>query len=322
MWIFIICAFFISFITTLSILPYVKKWIENKKRLKADRNKFKKPRLKSLEGIFCVIILITTLSLILGLQTLLDIKKLNVTYIIAGLLSIVIIALINFIDDIIKIPNRAIKLFLIMSAIIPAMAINFGHEFIDIPFCGPRNISLLYPLVVVPFIMLISIISTNSTRKINKPALNNYIIISLTLGVCAWLKGTYTAMIIFSCLLGLFLVLKSYYDIENKEISLGKAGRSSFGAIFAVGAIIGNIKAPLLILIIPYFANFLIMEFNKIMNSDFNEEINTIKVLNKKLTIKKLLKYIFFAEVICSIIAISYQIYRVNPTFVFQVVSY
>jgi len=325
MWILIISSFLIAFIASAIILPYIKNWIENKKKLKEDLNKFKKPRLKSLEGIFCVIIFITTISLILSLQKILNINNFDFHKIIAGLLSVITIALINFIDDILKIPNKIIKYFLMLPAIIPAIIIDFNHRTIDIPSYGPYNISLLYPLLIIPFTILITVAATNTSKKLNTPVFNNYIIISSALIVCAWLKESYTAIIIFSCLLGMFLSLKNYHEIEPKNISLGKIGRSSFGTILAIGAIIGNIKLSLLILITPYLIYLFIWKIYKLILKIKNintDKIGAIKIFNFKITTKQLLKFIFILETISALIAITLQINRVNPNFIFQLISY
>ena len=293
-------------------MPYTKKWIEKKKILEEDTNKFKRPRLKSLEGMICIILFITTISFVLGLQTLLNIENTDLPFIIPGLLSIVIIAFVYLIDDILNISSRLLKFFLLFPALIPIISINFDSTIIIIPFFGPVDIMFFYPFLVIPLAVIITSLAINSLKKFPKFTLNNSLAIALTLFICSWLSQSFTGMVIFACLLGLFLVLRNYFDI-NKRISLGKVGRYSFGAIFAIGAIIANIKFALAILLIPYLVYFILKKTTKMkIIRDEKNRIISISINKKIISIELFFRYLYYLEIICGFFAIALQVQRAN----------
>lgn len=306
-WIFILISFSLSFLSTFLLLPYIKKWIEKKKILNEDVNKFKRPRLKSLEGLICVFLFIVTVSLVLGLQTLLHIENLDLSLFIPGLLSIIIIALIGFIDDILNLPSKSLKIVLALPALIPIASITFSSTVISIPFLGPYNASIFYPFLIIPAIIIISALAVNSPKSFNRLNLNICFVISITLLVCAFLALSFTSIIIFSCLLGLFLVLRDYHSIQQK-ISLGKIGRFSFGTIFAVGAVIGNTKLALAILLLPYLIYLIIRKTYRFLRISSKNKM--ISFFGKRFTKERMVNYITALEIICALIAIVIQIQR------------
>jgi UDP-N-acetylmuramyl pentapeptide phosphotransferase/UDP-N-acetylglucosamine-1-phosphate transferase len=292
-------------------LPYIKKWIEQKKILKEDINKFKRPRLKSLEGLICIILFIVTISFVLGLQTLLRIENLDLSFFIPGLLSIIIIALVGFIDDILDLNPKKLKIILILPALIPIASVTLYATTINIPFLKSYNASIFYPLLIIPAIIVISALIVNSPESFNKLNLNVYFIISAALFVCTVLAKNSTATILFSCLLGLILVLRNY-NMVHQKISLGRMGRFSFGAIFAIGAIIGNVKLALVILLIPYLVYLIIQKTYKFLLRDRGFSWGMISFFGKTLTRERLANYITALEIICALIAIVIQIQRVE----------
>lgn len=308
-WLFITISFLLSFFSTFLLLPYIKKWIEQKKILKEDVNKFKRPRLKSLEGLICVILFVVIVSFILGIQTLFQVGNLNLSLSIVGLLSIVIIALVGFIDDILDLGSKVLKIILILPALIPISSITFHSTTINIPFLGSFDASVFYPLLIIPTIIVISALIVNSPKSFNRLNLNVCFIISATLFVCTLLAKNHTATILFSCFLGLILVLRSYNAVYQK-ISLGRMGRFSFGTIFAIGAIIGNVKMALAILLIPYLVYFVIRKMYKFILKDQKILWGMLNFFGKTLTRARLVYYITTLEIICAIIAIALQIQR------------
>jgi len=87
------------------------------------------------------------------------------------------------------------------------------------------------------------------------------IVIVVSLSIIAYLIGEMTALIILLAALGALLAT-IYYNWYPAKIFIGDVGTLSIGAIIATAVIIGSFEFAGIIIVIPYFVDFLIKAKN------------------------------------------------------------
>ena len=143
----------LSFIVTLIITPY---WILRAKKASLvgkDMNKYDKPEVAEVGGINIVAGFVIGMLLYIAIKTFYIGSLEFVIEILAVIATVLIIALIGFIDDVLgwKIGLRQYqKPLLCLIAAIPLAVINAGESAITLPLLGRIDIGLLYPLLIVP----------------------------------------------------------------------------------------------------------------------------------------------------------------------------
>ena len=305
-WLSIILTFAISFLLSCFLISRIKKWVRNKKRLKIDSNKIQRPRIKSLEGLITILIFIISISVILGLGIIFVNKEINIYIILSGLLTIITLAFLGYMDDIFRLPLKRIKFWILALAAIPLMTIAYDKTFITIPFWGPVSIYGFYALLIIPIILVIVSLFINAAKSFNQFTISNSLLIALTLFACAWFRDQLDGMIIFAAVIGYLVVLKDYLRV-NYKISLGKTGRLTLGGIFTVGAIIGEVKLALLISIIPFIIYYIIKQIR-----DRRIKSEYIYIFIKKLSRPELARYLLALQIICAIMVLVLEIQRIN----------
>jgi len=186
----------------------------------------------------------------------------NVSYekeIFAVVLTITMIALIGFIDDILgwKIGLRQWqKPLLCLFAALPIMMINSGVSKMNLPFFGLVDLGIIYPLILVPIAVSGAANGFNMLAGYNGLEAGMGIIILGALGLIVWqMQGlshiAMIAAIMIMALLG-FLIFNRY----PARIFPGDTLTYMTGATIAVVAILGNVEKAALVLFIPYFIEF------------------------------------------------------------------
>jgi len=177
----------------------------------------------------------------------------------AAVLTIAIIAMIGFIDDILgwKIGLRQWqKPLLCLFAALPVMMINSGVSHMNLPFFGLVELGILYALIVVPIIISGAANGFNMLAGYNGLEAGMGIIILGALGFIVWqVQGlSHVAMIaaiMIAALLG-FLI----FNKHPAKVFPGDTLTYMVGATIAVVAILGNVEKAAFILFIPYFIEF------------------------------------------------------------------
>lgn len=302
-WILITIAFLMSCLFSFTLIPYIKNWINQKKSRNEDNNKFKKPRVRSLEGLLSVLLFFIVISIILTIQTFTNEADINIYLLFTSLLSIAVIAFIGFVDDILGFPNRTIRNIFFLCAIVPILTtvINQNQPIID----GVLNHTNIYFLISVPIVIIISSALFNGVKSFNKINLSLGSIITVTLFVMAVYEQNYTAQLMLSTIGGIFIFLQMY-NFTNIKLSLGKVGRFSLGTIVASVAILQNTIIPFLILLIPYLIYHLIYKNN------FDKEQAILRSLNvpndspeQTEKFQNAFLYLTLLQIIFSVIAIT-----------------
>jgi len=272
---------------------------------------------------------------VIALKLIFNIDGINIGILLPGILSITIMAFVGFTDDILMFPIRPIKPLLALLASIPMMAIAYSQSAIfDVPFAGQVDLSILYPLIIVPFIVVFVSNAINIMADFDGLTPGNGLIISLALLICAFMSRQPTALIIFAALIGSLLIFYFYNKFPAKIFS-GNIGTLLVGSVIAIGAILGNLKYPLIILIIPYALHFIlqqrlswdrktikvrprergIIDRHGTLRSEYKKAYGLTHLIMqrfKNMTERKLVQYLMLSEVMCTLIAVIFHYFNLN----------
>jgi len=202
-------------------------------------------------GIFTVIAVKTFLNIF---------PSVDLISILVALSTILIVALIGIIDDLISIPQK-VKAFLPVLAALPLIVIEEGSTFMRIPFWKDINFGLFYTLVIIPSEITIAANAVNMLAGFNGLEVGMAIIVTGSLAIIAYLLGKITVLVILLAVMGALLATL-HYNWFPAKILIGDVGTLSIGAIIAAVVIMGNFGIAGAILLIPYIIDFLIKAKN------------------------------------------------------------
>ncbi len=248
----------ISFLATLTALPH---WINRAKHsglVGKDMHKLDKREVAEIGGIPVLFGFILGLLSYIALSTYYFKNVSRSLQIMALLSSILIIALMGLIDDILgwKIGLRQYQkpIFTLLGAL-PIIVINAGHSRMVLPFIGPIDFGLLYPFLLIPIGIVGASNGFNMIGGYNGLESGLGIIILSTLGFIAWSSGV--AWIAVVALAMVFALLAFYiFNKHPAKIFPGNMLTYSIGTLIACIAILANIEKAALILFIPYLIEF------------------------------------------------------------------
>jgi len=188
-----------------------------------------------------------------------------VTYIFAGLSSILIITFVGFLDDIIinksKSESKGLKQWqkplLTLAAALPLVAVNVGDTIMSLPLLGRIDVGIIYPIILIPLGVVGAANMVNMLAGFNGLEAGLGLIYIGMIGIYAFVNNSYLGAL-FS-LMG-FCSLLAFY-IFNKypaKILPGDSLTYLIGAIIACIAILGNLEKAALISAIPFFIEFVL----------------------------------------------------------------
>jgi UDP-N-acetylglucosamine--dolichyl-phosphate N-acetylglucosaminephosphotransferase len=270
-WLLIIggLAFSISIILTSQLIPF----FERNNIIALDLNKKNNPKRANSGGIP------VSLSLMMGVmayiavftffpsETTNDIAR-EMLYLFASVLTIFLITIIGFFDDLnrseVVVGKRKIRkglkkwqkpLFTIPAAI-PLMAVSAGVTTMTIPFLGPINFGILYPLFLIPIGVIGTANAINLLGGFNGSETGMGIIYCATLGTYSLLHNELISATIFFSTVGA-LIGFMVFNWPGKILS-GDSLTYCLGAIVASGVIIGNMEKAGIIVMTPFIIEFLL----------------------------------------------------------------
>lgn len=182
----------------------------------------------------------------------------------AGLLSLFIITLVGFLDDLVIYRSRMKsgglrqwqKPLLTLAAAIPLMVIGAGFTEINFPiFNITIDFGILYPLLIIPLGVVFASNMVNMLAGINGMEAGMGIVYMGMLGLYSYVNGRWLAalfaLLIFSSLLAFW-----FYNKYPAKILPGDSLTYLLGGGLAVIAIVGNIEKAVLVASIPFVAEF------------------------------------------------------------------
>lgn len=242
-----------SFLLTLFFLPI---WIRRAKDaglMGKDMNKHSQPLTAEAGGVTVIAGFVLGVCVYIAIKTFIFGGSTNVIEIFALLSCVLIIAFTGVIDDILgwKIGlSKRVRLFLVLLAAVPLMAINAGESSIALPFLDKFNLGLFYPLILIPLGIVGASTTFNFLAGYNGLEARQGILILSALAIASWFTGsTWLTMIILCMVFALiaFLIFNNY----PAKVFPGDIVTYPVGALIAVAAILGNLEKFALFIFIP-----------------------------------------------------------------------
>ncbi len=244
----------VSFFITLFILP---KWIGRAGKIGLvgrDMNKYDKRKVAESGGLIVILSFLLSVLIYIGLKVFYFSASGSLVEIFSLTTSILILAFIGIIDDILgwKIGlSKKIRLVLVLFAAIPLMAINAGSSYVNLLFLNGINIGLFYPLLIIPLGIIGATTTFNFLAGYNGLEAGQGIILLSSLSLVSYLTGSpwlaFIGGLMVLSLLG-FLIFNKF----PSKVFPGDVLTYSIGGLIAGMAILGNFERIALFFFIPY----------------------------------------------------------------------
>ncbi|MFH1331678.1 MAG: glycosyltransferase 4 family protein [archaeon] len=260
----------ISFIVVMLTTPWLIRYLKKIGLVVKDQNKENTPLVPLSGGLVVMAgILAGFMSFIFfrtffpNIQGTLILDNGALANLFAGILTILIITFVGFVDDLViksdKESSSGLKQWqkplLTLAAAIPLMVMGAGHTTMGIPFIGEVNFGIIYPLIIIPIGVVGAANMVNMLAGLNGMETGMGIIYMGSLGLYAYVNKSYIgaliALVTFAALLAFY-----YYNRFPAKILPGDSLTYLLGASIACIAILGNIERAAIIVAIPFFIEF------------------------------------------------------------------
>ncbi|MFH1425960.1 MAG: hypothetical protein ABIG66_00840 [Candidatus Kerfeldbacteria bacterium] len=256
----IIAGFFMSLGLSFVLIPSIRKWHINKELLYEDMNKPNKPKVPGMGGLGMVCSFLIAINVLISAKTILGINSIEMDLLFPAILSITLISFVGLLDDMIVFSFRWVKPALVLIASIPMLSILYSVNLIvDLPGLPAVYIGELYPLLIIPFLIAFGANAVNIMADFDGLLPGNGYLMTASLFVCAWISQNATALFILAILAGSLLVFY-FYNRYPAKLFAGNIGTLFVGGTLAVTALVGDMKLPFLILMVPYGIHLLLQE--------------------------------------------------------------
>jgi UDP-N-acetylglucosamine--dolichyl-phosphate N-acetylglucosaminephosphotransferase len=252
----------VSFVTSFFIFPIIIPRFKRAGIVGKNMNNGRQEEIPEMGGIIAANGFAAGIIAAITLRTFFNIFLIvNLTSILAALATVLIVVIIGIFDDLVPI-RQSVKAILPAFAALPLMALKEGYSLINIPYIGLINCGICYSLVLIPLGITGAANAANMLAGFNGLEAGMGIVIVVSLSIIAYSLGEITALIILIAALGALLATL-YYNWYPAKILIGDVGTLSLGAIIATAVIIGSFEAAGVIIVIPYFVDFLIKAKNR-----------------------------------------------------------
>ncbi len=224
-----------------------------------DMNKPGQPPVAEMGGLGLVGGFGAGVLVLIALRTFLKVEALaavSVVELFAVLATILTIALIGLIDDLIGV-HQGWKAIIPALATIPLIAIAAGQTTMRLPFIGPVNFGILYSLVLVPVGVTGAANAFNMLAGFNGLEAGMGAVAVGALAIIAASLGEVTALVLLLAALGALLATL-YFNWYPAKVFIGDVGTLTIGAILAASVIVGNFEWAGVIVIIPHAIDFVL----------------------------------------------------------------
>jgi len=268
----IIISSLISFFVTLIAIPKLIKYLKKINLEVKDQNKQNKPLVPSsggiavMAGIFMAIMFFIAVSFY-------NYKDSRI-HVLGGILTIVMITFIGFVDDLIIKKNKESsyglkqwqKPLLTLVAAIPLITVYSGGTIVKIPiigsFIGRTDFGIIYILVLIPIGIVGAANMINLLAGFNGLEAGMGIIYTGMLSLYAYINNSPMGLL-FSLITFSALIAFCIYNKYPAKIFPGDSLTYLLGASLACIAILGNMEKPALICSIPFFIEFILKARSK-----------------------------------------------------------
>ncbi|RLG69392.1 MAG: hypothetical protein DRO07_02410 [Candidatus Iainarchaeum archaeon] len=265
-------VFLSSFFLTFASLPFLITRLRKRGLFGIDMNKYSKPKVPELGGISLVLGFSSGVMLAIFLHTYLHLIKLDLTVLLAAFSTIILIAFIGLVDDLIG-WKQGIKQWqhalLPLFAALPLMAVKIDNPAIHIPFIGPLpetvflpvfgsiSFGIIYSLILVPIGITGASNATNMLAGLNGLEAGLISLILATLTAASFITNEMEAFIVALALLGAFIAFLRF-NWYPARIFGGDTLTLMGGAGIASIVIIGDMEKLGVFLMLLYFIELLL----------------------------------------------------------------
>lgn len=236
-----------------------------------DLHKEKEPEIAEMGGLGIVVGVSGGSVLAIGAHAFLNIDF-DIIGLLAVLATVLIVAFIGVFDDLLNI-SQLVKAISPVVAALPLMAIRAGEGALKIPLWGTINFDIYYPLVLVPLGITGAANAVNMLAGFNGMEVGVGLVAAGSLAVVAWFTGSWTAFLILMVLAG-SLLATLYFNWHPSSILIGDVGTLTIGALLASAVIIGDFETAGVVIIIPYFIDFLLKAASGFPSENWAGEYN------------------------------------------------
>lgn len=176
------------------------------------------------------------------------------------------------------------KAILPLLGAIPLMAVNAGISTMSLPFLGPVNFGIVYPLVLIPLGIVGASSAFNLLAGMNGLESGLGIIAVLALGIFTYIQGeiiaSYLALAFAGALLGFWI-----YNRYPAKIFPGDSLTYLTGTMIASIAIVGNVEKFAILIFIPWFLEGILKARKRFQAESFGmlQKDGTLKAPYKKI---------------------------------------
>lgn len=246
-------------------------------------------------GVFTGILTYITLS------TFLITTNVSIIVLLASLLSIVIITMVGFMDDLFtgrsknmdvhgdvnyrKGLSQKTKALLVLPAAIPLMAISAGNTIMQLPFLGAVDFGIFYTFLIIPIALLCVSNSVNMLAGLNGLESGMAAVALAGLSVFGLLVGSYEASAIAMMGAACFATFLIFYNRYPARVFPGDSGTYLAGGMIATVVIIGEMQKFGIIIFIPWIIEAFIKLRGRFKGTSFGKlnEAGFVKPKNGKI---------------------------------------
>ena len=174
----------------------------------------------------------------------------------AVLATVLIVSIIGVFDDLLEI-SQLVKSITPLFAALPLMAIRAGMTSLKIPFDGVVEFGIFYPLILVPLGVTGAANAVNMLAGFNGMEVGVGLVAYTSLTIVAMVTGSHAALLILVVGMGA-LIGTLLFNWCPAKILIGDVGTLTIGALMASAVVIGNFETAGVVIIIPYFLDFLL----------------------------------------------------------------
>lgn len=265
----------ISFFVTLFLIPHWIKKMHQIGLVWEDMNKTSKAKIAGAGGVIVVLAFLMGVFIFIAFR-IFFLKSANsyLVEVFALLTVILVLAEVGLIDDLFGWQKGGIRrkhrIILVAIAAIPLMAINAGKSQMSIPFFGSVDLSILYPLLVIPIGVVGASTTFNFLAGYNGLESGQGIIILSSLAIVAFLTGNSWLAIISLCMIfSLFAFL--FYNFYPAKVFPGDSLTYAVGGLIAIMAVLGNFEKIAVFFFIPYIIETALKLRGKLQKQSFGE---------------------------------------------------
>lgn len=262
----------IVFIATIIATRFLANYLYNAGVVAEDKNKMKVRMIAGSGGLAVAFGIILGILAYTSGGTFVFVPVLSVSSLLAVALSIVLISMVGFLDDI-NVQRKKVqstdmmdirqglkqwqKPLLTLVGALPLMAISAGISVINLPFVGPVNFGLIYPLIILPLAVIFASNAVNLLGGFDGLQPGMVLIASLGLLLYSVIFGTYMGAFLSTLLFASVLAFLPF-NARNSVTIPGDSFTYAVGATMIAIMVMGSEEAFGLIIFIPWIIEFVL----------------------------------------------------------------